>query len=432
MSEGSTVSHGPGDRGGAVSAALLDIAGLVVRFGPVRAVDGVSLRLPPGPYGLALVGESGSGKTTIGRAALRLVRTAAGTIRFDGADIAGLRGRALADYRRAAQIVFQDPDNSLDPRMRVGASIAEALAAHRIVPRGQVREQAGKLLAEVGLDPAFAARYPHQLSGGQRQRVAIARALSVLPRLLVLDEPTSALDVRAQAAILRLIGALRAQRNLSYLLITHNFGIVSELCEQTAVLYLGRVAESGPTGGLLGRPAHPYTRALRSAVPELGDGTRPARLILPGEPPDATRPPPGCVFHPRCPLAVDRCRTEVPPLRPPPARLHLPHRQARRQPVRREITRQAGRGSNALDPHVTSASTSPAGSTTATTRCTAAWPTYTPPTTGTSPPTTRSSPGSRSMCATRCTPTPTAGRAGPGAAESGDSLARSQQSPPGL
>ncbi len=327
MSEGSTVSHGPGDRGGAVSAALLDIAGLVVRFGPVRAVDGVSLRLPPGPYGLALVGESGSGKTTIGRAALRLVRTAAGTIRFDGADIAGLRGRALADYRRAAQIVFQDPDNSLDPRMRVGASIAEALAAHRIVPRGQVREQAGKLLAEVGLDPAFAARYPHQLSGGQRQRVAIARALSVLPRLLVLDEPTSALDVRAQAAILRLIGALRAQRNLSYLLITHNFGIVSELCEQTAVLYLGRVAESGPTGGLLGRPAHPYTRALRSAVPELGDGTRPARLILPGEPPDATRPPPGCVFHPRCPLAVDRCRTEVPPLRPVgPDRMAACHR----------------------------------------------------------------------------------------------------------
>jgi peptide/nickel transport system ATP-binding protein len=319
---------GPVTEGGAVTdPPLLDIADLVIRFGPVRAVNGVSLRLPTGPYGLALVGESGSGKTTIGRAALRLVSAVGGTIRYDGKNIAGLRGRALKDYRRAAQIVFQDPDNSLDPRMRVGTSIAEALTAHRIVPRGQVREQAGKLLAEVGLDPAFVARYPHQLSGGQRQRVAIARALSVRPRMLVLDEPTSALDVRAQAAILRLIGTLRAQRSLSYLLITHNFGIVSELCEQTAVLYLGRVAESGPTGVLLGRPAHPYTRALRSAVPELGRGARRARVVLPGEPPDATRLPPGCVFHPRCPLAVDRCRAEVPLLRPVgPGRMAACHR----------------------------------------------------------------------------------------------------------
>jgi oligopeptide transport system ATP-binding protein len=295
---------------------LLDIADLVVRFGPVRAVDGVSLQLPPGPYGLALVGESGSGKTTIGRAALRLVNAVGGTIRFEGKIVTKLRGRALKDYRRAAQIVFQDPDNSLDPRMRVGASVAEALAAHRIATGRQARERAGALLAEVGLDPAFVVRYPHQLSGGQRQRVAIARALSVQPRLVVLDEPTSALDVRAQAAILRLIGELRTQRSLSYLLITHNFGIVSELCEQTAVLYLGRIAESGPTGVLLDRPAHPYTRALRSAVPELGAHSRAARVILPGEPPDATKPPPGCVFHPRCPLAIDRCRTEVPVLRP--------------------------------------------------------------------------------------------------------------------
>jgi oligopeptide/dipeptide ABC transporter ATP-binding protein len=322
MSAGSAVGES-----GPVAAPLLDIDDLVVRFGLVRAVNGVSLQVPPGPYGLALVGESGSGKTTIGRAALRLVTTVGGTIRYEGKDIARLRGGALKAYRRAAQIVFQDPDNSLDPRMRVGASIAEALAAHRIVPRGQARGRAGKLLAEVGLDPAFVARYPHQLSGGQRQRVAIARALSVQPRLLVLDEPTSALDVRAQAAILRLIGALRAQRSLSYLLITHNFGIVSELCERTAVLYLGRVAESGPTGALLDRPAHPYTRALRSAVPELASGARPARVVLPGEPPDATRLPAGCVFHPRCPLAVDRCRTEIPVLRPvAPDRMAACHR----------------------------------------------------------------------------------------------------------
>ena len=285
--------------GGPDGTPLLDISELAVRFGPVRAVDGVSLQLPPGPCGLGLVGESGSGKTTIGRAVLRLVRTSGGVVRFDGKDIAGLRGRALQDYRRAVQIVFQDPDGVLDPRMRIGTTIAEALVAHRMAGRRPAARQARALLAEVGLDPAFAARYPHQLSGGQRQRVSIARALSVRPRLLVLDEPTSALDVRAQAAILALVGRLRAQRDLAYLLITHNLAIVSELCEQTAVLYLGRVAESGPTGALLGRPAHPYTRALRSAVPELGSSPA-ARVVLPGEPPDAANPPAGL----RVPSAV--------------------------------------------------------------------------------------------------------------------------------
>ena len=255
-------------------AALLEIAGLEVRFGPVRAVDGVSLDVAPGPFGLGLVGESGSGKSTIGRAVLRLVPAAAGQIHFDGADVAGLRGRELQDYRRAVQIVFQDPDNTLDPRMRVGPAIAEALAAHGIVPRREAGPRVRDLLEEVGLDPDFASRYPHQLSGGQRQRVAIARALSVQPRLLVLDEPTSALDVRAQARILELIGRLRGERSLAYLLITHNLAVVSELCEQIAVLYLGRVAESGPTAELLAAPAHPYTRALRSAVPEI-DAERP-------------------------------------------------------------------------------------------------------------------------------------------------------------
>jgi oligopeptide/dipeptide ABC transporter ATP-binding protein len=198
--------------------------------------------------------------------------------------------------------------------MRVGPAIAEVLLAHRVVPRRQTAERAAALLSEVGLDPAFAARYPHELSGGQRQRVAIARALSVEPRMLVLDEPTSALDVRAQARILDLIGGLRDERSLAYLLITHNFGIVSELCEQTAVVYLGRVAESGPTAALLATPAHPYTRALRSAVPEVDPAMRRSRVILHGEPPDAARPPAGCVFHPRCPLAIARCQTEVPEL----------------------------------------------------------------------------------------------------------------------
>ena len=294
---------------------LLEIADLQVRFGPVRAVDGVSLDIAPGPFGLGLVGESGSGKTTIGRAVLRLVSPAAGQIRFDGADIAGLRGRALRDYRRAVQIVFQDPDNTLDPRMRIGPAIAEALTTHDMVPRRQARTRVRELLAETGLDPDFAARYPHQLSGGQRQRVAIARALSVQPRLLVLDEPTSALDVRAQARILELIARLRGERRLSYLLITHNLAVVHELCERTAVLYLGRVAESGPTSELLRAPAHPYTRALRSAVPEVDASARSARIVLHGEPANAISPPPGCVFHPRCPLAIDRCAVEVPALR---------------------------------------------------------------------------------------------------------------------
>jgi peptide/nickel transport system ATP-binding protein len=294
---------------------LLQVTDLTVRFGPVRAVDGVSLRLAAGPFGLGLVGESGSGKSTIGRAVVRLVAAAGGQIRFEGKDVGALRGRALKDYRRAAQIVFQDPDNSLDPRMRVGASVAEPLIAHRIVARRRAAGRARELLAEVGLDPELAARYPHQLSGGQRQRVAIARALTVQPRLLILDEPTSAIDVKAQARILALIGDLRSRRNLAYLLITHNLGIVSELCEQTAVLYLGRVVESGPTGELLSVPAHPYTQALRSAVPEIDMAARRTRLVLPGEPPDAASPPPGCVFHPRCPLAIDRCAAEVPTLR---------------------------------------------------------------------------------------------------------------------
>jgi oligopeptide/dipeptide ABC transporter ATP-binding protein len=313
--EGAAPAAASTPAGATRAAPLLEVSDLAVRFGPVRAVDGVSLRLAAGPFGLGLVGESGSGKSTIGRAVVRLVAAAGGQIRFEGKDVATLRGPALKRYRRTAQIVFQDPDNSLDPRMRIGASIVEPLIAHRIVARRLAAGRARELLAEVGLDPEFAGRYPHQLSGGQRQRVAIARALSVQPRLLVLDEPTSAIDVKAQARILALIGRLRADRDLAYLLITHNLGIVSELCEQTAVLYLGRVVESGPTSELLSRPAHPYTQALRSAVPEIDMAARRSRLVLPGEPPDAASPPPGCVFHPRCPLATDRCATEVPALR---------------------------------------------------------------------------------------------------------------------
>jgi peptide/nickel transport system ATP-binding protein len=300
----------------AVEAPLLEVENLVVEFGPVRAVDGVSFRLAAGPYGLALVGESGSGKTTIARALMRLVSAASGAIRLRGRDVAGLASsRALRSYRRDVQIVFQDPTTSLDPRARIGPTIAEPIRAHGIVPREDVRSRIALLLAEVGLDPEMAGRYPHQLSGGQRQRVAIARALSVEPRVLVLDEPTSALDVTVQARILELIATLRRERGLAYVLISHNLAVVEQLCEETAVLYLGRIVEHGPTEQILARPAHPYTLALRSAVPEIDLAARRSRIVLPGTVPDPANPPPGCPFHPRCPYAIDRCQVEVPKLR---------------------------------------------------------------------------------------------------------------------
>ena len=291
---------------------LLEVQGLRVRFGAVRAVDGVDLTVPPGPFGLGLVGESGSGKTTIGRAVVRLVAIAEGRIVLDGQDVTRARGAALKRFRRSAQIVFQDPDGTLDPRMRVGDVLAEGLRAHEIVPREQVPARVEELLHDVGLEPAHARRLPHQLSGGQRQRVAIARALAVEPRLVVLDEPTSALDVTVQARVLRLIARLRDERQLSYVLISHNLAIVERLCERTAVLYLGRVVEEGPTDVLLSRPAHPYTVALRAAVPEIDLTVVRHAVTKPGEPPNAAAPPPGCPFHPRCPLAIDRCRTEPP------------------------------------------------------------------------------------------------------------------------
>jgi oligopeptide/dipeptide ABC transporter ATP-binding protein len=294
---------------------MLEARELEVSFGPVRAVDRVSFTIPRGPFGLGLVGESGSGKTTIGRALVHLVPLQGGSITLDGRGATRLRGGAMREYRRAVQIVFQDPDGTLDPRMRIGAAMAEVLSTHQIVPRRATRERIEHLLAEVGLEAEHARRFPHQLSGGQRQRIAIARALSVEPRVLVLDEPTSALDVTVQARILRLIGRLRDERGLAYLLISHNLAVVEQLCERTAVLYLGRVVEEGATGELLARPAHPYTQALRAAVPELDLTQHGKRLVVPGIPADPAHPPPGCPFHPRCPLAAPVCREREPPLR---------------------------------------------------------------------------------------------------------------------
>jgi peptide/nickel transport system ATP-binding protein len=304
---------------------VLEVRDLVVRYGPVVAVDGVSLGVPAGPAGLGLVGESGSGKTTIGRTVVRLTAPSAGEVTVDGVDAFRARRTALKAYRKSVQIVFQDPDSTLDPRMRVGAAITEALRAHAIVDRAHLAIRVGQLLASVGLQADHADRFPHQLSGGQRQRVAIARALAVEPRLLVLDEPTSALDVTVQARVLQLISRLREERSLAYLLISHNLAVVEQLCEQVAVLYLGKVVEHGETSRVLTRPVHPYTRALRAAVPELSE-TLPRPQTKRADPPDPADPPPGCRFHPRCPLAIDRCRQQEPVLREVDGRLTACHR----------------------------------------------------------------------------------------------------------
>jgi oligopeptide/dipeptide ABC transporter ATP-binding protein len=304
---------------------MLEVRDLVVRYGPVVAVDGVSLSVPPGPAGVGLVGESGSGKTTIGRTIVRLTAPTSGEISLDGVDAFRARRGELKAYRKSVQIVFQDPDSTLDPRMRVGAAITEALRAHTIVDRAGSRGRVIELLTSVGLHAEHADRHPHQLSGGQRQRVAIARALAVEPRLLVLDEPTSALDVTVQARVLELIARLREERSLSYLLISHNLAVVEQLCEQIAVLYLGQVVEQGDTRRVLAHPVHPYTRALRAAVPELSEDL-PRPETKRAEPPDPADPPPGCRFHPRCPIAIDRCRQERPALREVGGRLAACHR----------------------------------------------------------------------------------------------------------
>jgi oligopeptide/dipeptide ABC transporter ATP-binding protein len=301
---------------------VLEVRDLVVRYGPVVAVDGVSLSVPPGPAGLGLVGESGSGKTTIGRTVVRLTAPTAGEVTVDGIDAFRARRGGLKAYRKSVQIVFQDPDSTLDPRMRVGAAITEALRAHAIVDRDHLAIRVGELLTSVGL---HADRFPHQLSGGQRQRVAIARALAVEPRLLVLDEPTSALDVTVQARVLKLISRLREERSLAYLLISHNLAVVEQLCEQVAVLYLGKIVEHGETSRVLTRPVHPYTRALRAAVPELSESL-PRPQTTRADPPDPADPPAGCRFHPRCPLAIDRCRHEEPILREVDGRVVACHR----------------------------------------------------------------------------------------------------------
>jgi peptide/nickel transport system ATP-binding protein len=283
---------------------------------PVRAVDGVSFEVGRGET-LALVGESGCGKSSVGRTILRLQEPTSGSAVFEGTEVFSLDRTSLRRLRRRMQIIFQDPYGSLNPRMTIGAAVAEGIEIHRLATGPEIGRRVAALLQEVGLDPAYARRYPHEFSGGQRQRIGIARALAVEPAFIVCDEPVSALDVSVQAQVLNLLADLQRDRGLSYLFIAHDLAVVRQIAHRVAVMYLGRIVESGPTEALLSAPRHPYTVALLSAVPEPDPNRRRARIVLSGDLPSPSNPPPGCPFHTRCfhPARSERCRTETPVLR---------------------------------------------------------------------------------------------------------------------
>ncbi len=308
------------DRIGKRFTRRLDLAGkLARRLGArlreetVHAVDGVDLRIAEGEV-VGLVGESGCGKSTLGRVVAGIHPPSAGRLLYRGRDVAGLSGAEARRVQLAVQMIFQDPMSSLNPRLRVAEIIGEAPRVHGIVGRRELDDYLDELLLQVGLEPAYKRRYPHQFSGGQRQRIGIARALAVRPEFLVCDEAVAALDVSIQAQVINLFMDLREQLGLTYLFISHDLGVVEHIADRILIMYLGRVVEQAPTAELFATPNHPYTQALLSEVPRL-DTRRRDYTPIAGEIPSPLDPPPGCHFHPRCPHAYERCRREAPMLR---------------------------------------------------------------------------------------------------------------------
>jgi peptide/nickel transport system ATP-binding protein len=304
--------------------ALLEVEGLVKHFVAARsvfgrptafikAVDGVSFTVEAGKT-LALVGESGCGKSTVSRLVLRLIEPDAGRVRFAGRDLGSLNADKLRAFRRDAQIIFQDPYGSLNPRMTVSQILTEPLALHDLVPAPLRRQRVEELLRLVGLEPRFARRYPHEFSGGQRQRIAIARALAVEPKLIICDEPVSALDVSIRSQILNLLRDLQNRLGLAYIFVSHDLAVVKHIADRVAVMNLGTIVETAEAQALFASPRHPYSRALLSAIPVPKPRARRSRIVLQGEMPSALTPPSGCRFHTRCPYAIERCHTEEPRL----------------------------------------------------------------------------------------------------------------------
>ncbi len=285
------------------------------RVGTVRAVDGVSLTLRQGEI-LGLVGESGCGKSTLGRTILQLLPASEGTVVLGGRNLTALRGAELRAARADFQMIFQDPYASLNPRMTVFDTLAEAIRAHHVLPAGELPARVAALMEKVGLAPRYQRKYPHEFSGGQRQRIAIARALAVEPKLIVADEPVSALDVSIQAQIINLLAKLSRELGLTLVFISHDLAVVRHIADRIAVMYLGKIVELGSAAEVFDRPLHPYTQALVSAVP-VPDPAREKlrqRVVLAGDPPSPLNPPSGCAFHPRCQFAVEACKATVPAL----------------------------------------------------------------------------------------------------------------------